>query len=139
MMPWATFTIVSAQAPSAVILVRAERFRPNHATAADNAFQTDAPAGQSDEETATKALAEMDAVARALRSAGVRVHVFSDEDHLAQAHRDRQALIDVHAGLGLLGTAAARLGERQLDDGFEIGPVLTGGCRDLGHGECTAD
>ena len=59
MMPWATFTIVSAQAPSAVILVRAERFRPNHATAADNAFQTDAPAGQSDEETATKALAEM--------------------------------------------------------------------------------
>ena len=71
-----TFTIVSAQAPSAVVLVRAERFKPNHATAADNAFQADAPAGQSDEETATKALAEMDAVARALRDAGGYVGIY---------------------------------------------------------------
>ena len=37
---------VSAQAPSAVILVRATSFVPNPATAADNAFQADAPAGQ---------------------------------------------------------------------------------------------
>lgn len=72
---------MSAQAPSAVILVRAERFKPNPATAADNAFQTDVPAGQSDQATAVNALAEMDAVADALRAAGVRVHTFSDEDH----------------------------------------------------------
>ena len=54
---------MSAQAPSAVILIRAERFTPNPATAADNAFQADAPAGQTDDATAAKALAEMDALA----------------------------------------------------------------------------
>ncbi len=41
--------LVSAQAPSTVILIRAERFIPNPATAADNAFQRDVPAGQSDD------------------------------------------------------------------------------------------
>src|SRR6478672_10623144 len=56
---------VSAQAPSAVILIRAEKFVPNPATAADNAFQGDAPAGQSDDITSAHALAEMDAVADA--------------------------------------------------------------------------
>ena len=72
---------MSVQAPSAVILIRAERFTPNPATAADNAFQGDAPAGQSDDDTSARALAEMDALAEALRSAGVRVHVFADADH----------------------------------------------------------
>ena len=72
---------MSAQAPSAVILIRAERFTPNPATAADNAFQADAPAGQSEIDTAANALAEMDALAAALRDAGVRVHVFDDTDH----------------------------------------------------------
>lgn len=72
---------VSAQAPSAVILIRAERFLPNPATAADNAFQRDVPAGQSDEAISARALAEIDSVAQALRDAGVRVHVFEDEDH----------------------------------------------------------
>jgi hypothetical protein len=72
---------VSAQAPSTVILIRAERFIPNPATAADNAFQRDLPAGQSDDATSTNALAEMDAVAQALRDAGVTVHVFEDERH----------------------------------------------------------
>lgn len=72
---------VSAQAPSAVILIRAEKFVPNPATAADNAFQHDAPQGQTVEATAAAALAEMDAVAAALRTAGVTVHVFADEDH----------------------------------------------------------
>ncbi|WP_435746180.1 citrulline utilization hydrolase CtlX [Nocardioides sp. SYSU DS0663] len=72
---------MSAQAPTAVILVRAERFVPNPATAADNAFQRDVPAGQSEEATSVKALAEMDALAQALRDAGVRVHVFEDADH----------------------------------------------------------
>ena len=63
----ARFLPVSAQAPSAVILVRAERFVPNPATAADNAFQADVPTGQSEAQTAAAALAEMDAVAEALR------------------------------------------------------------------------
>ncbi len=72
---------VSAQAPSAVVLVRAEKFLPNPATAADNAFQTEVPEGRTDEEVSAAALAEMDAVAEALRSVGVRVHVFADPDH----------------------------------------------------------
>jgi len=89
---------VSAQAPSAVILIRAERFKPNPATAADNAFQGDAPAGQSDDETADKALAEMDAVAAALRAAGVRVHVFSDEDHTRPDSVFPNNWLSTHAG-----------------------------------------
>lgn len=72
---------MSAQAPSSVILIRAENFVPNPATATDNAFQHDVPVGQSVEVTSAAALAEMDAVAQALRDAGVRVHVFSDADH----------------------------------------------------------
>ena len=44
-------------------MIRAERFTPNPATAADNAFQADAPAGQSDDATSAMALAEMDALA----------------------------------------------------------------------------
>jgi hypothetical protein len=89
---------VSAQAPSAVVLVRAERFLPNPATAADNAFQSDLPAGQSDEETAVKALAEMDALADALRGAGVRVHVFSDEDHTRPDSVFPNNWLSTHAG-----------------------------------------
>ena len=57
---------MSAQAPSAVILVRAERFLPNPATAADNAFQRDVPAGESDEAISARAMAEMDALSAAL-------------------------------------------------------------------------
>ncbi|HEX5918038.1 MAG TPA: arginine deiminase-related protein, partial [Nocardioides sp.] len=72
---------MSAQAPSAVILVRATSFVPNPATAADNAFQADAPAGQTEEATSARAMAEMDALAEALRAVGVRVHVFDDDDH----------------------------------------------------------
>jgi nicotinamidase-related amidase len=67
---------VSAQAPSAVILIRAERFVPNPATAADNAFQAEVPPGQPDDVTAAMALAEMDGLAQALRDAGVR-HVYA--------------------------------------------------------------
>lgn len=89
---------MSAQAPTAVILIRAERFKPNHATAADNAFQTDVPQGQSDDETARKALAEMDAVADALRAAGVRVHVFSDEDHTRPDSVFPNNWLSTHAG-----------------------------------------
>ena len=48
-----------------MILVRAQRFTPNPATAADNAFQADVPSGQSDDDTSARALAEMDALAAA--------------------------------------------------------------------------
>ena len=89
---------MSAQAPSAVILIRAERFVPNQATAADNAFQAAAPAGQSDDLTSERALAEMDAVAEALREAGVRVHVFGDEDHTRPDSVFPNNWLSTHAG-----------------------------------------
>ncbi|HNM96332.1 MAG TPA: arginine deiminase-related protein [Marmoricola sp.] len=89
---------MSAQAPSAVILVRAERFTPNPFTAADNAFQADAPEGQSEDATSAKALAEMDAVAQALRDAGVRVHVFDDEDHTRPDSVFPNNWLSTHAG-----------------------------------------
>lgn len=89
---------MSAQAPSAVILVRAQRFVPNPATAADNAFQAETPAGQSEEATAAKALAEMDALAEALRGAGVRVHVFDDQDHTRPDSVFPNNWLSTHAG-----------------------------------------
>jgi hypothetical protein len=89
---------VSAQAPSAVILVRAGNFVPNPATAADNAFQRDVPTGQSDDTTSTKALAEMDALAQALRDAGVRVHVFEDDDHTRPDSVFPNNWLSTHAG-----------------------------------------
>lgn len=89
---------VSAQAPSAVILVRAEKFLPNPATAADNAFQRDVPAGQSDDVVSTTALAEMDALADALRAVGVRVHVFADEDHTRPDSVFPNNWLSTHAG-----------------------------------------
>ncbi len=70
---------MSNAAPSAVILVRSRRFRVNPATAADNAFQADPPAVDP-AELAARATGEMDAVADALRAAGVTVHVFDDDD-----------------------------------------------------------
>ena len=89
---------VSAQAPSTVILIRAERFIPNPATAADNAFQRQLPEGQSDEATSQQALAEMDAVAQALRDAGVTVHVFKDEDHTRPDSVFPNNWLSTHAG-----------------------------------------
>ena len=89
---------MSAQAPSTVILVRAERFIPNPATAADNAFQRDVPAGQSDDATSIRAVAEMDAVAAALRAAGVTVHVFEDEDHTRPDSVFPNNWLSTHAG-----------------------------------------
>src|SRR3954464_4220087 len=89
---------VSAQAPSAVILVRALKFLPNPATAADNAFQRDVPRGQSDDMTSSRALAEMDALAQALRDAGVRVHVFQDEDHTRPDSVFPNNWLSTHAG-----------------------------------------
>jgi hypothetical protein len=89
---------VSAQAPSAVILIRAERFMPNPATAADNAFQRDVPAGQGIDAVSAQALAEMDALADALRDAGVRVHVFADEDHTRPDSVFPNNWLSTHAG-----------------------------------------
>ena len=89
---------VSAQAPSAVILIRAERFLPNPATAADNAFQRDVPSGQSDDSVSTTALAEMDALADALRAVGVTVHVFEDEDHTRPDSVFPNNWLSTHAG-----------------------------------------
>lgn len=89
---------MSAQAPSAVILVRAHSFLPNPATAADNAFQRDAPVGEPDEAISASALAEMDAVAKALRDAGVKVHVFEDEDHTRPDSVFPNNWLSTHAG-----------------------------------------
>ncbi len=89
---------MSAQAPSAVILIRATSFVPNPATAADNAFQADAPAGQTEEATSAGALAEMDALAEALRAVGVRVHVFDDDDHTRPDSVFPNNWLSTHAG-----------------------------------------
>lgn len=89
---------VSAQAPSTVVLVRAQRFTPNPATAADNAFQREVPPGQSDEAISARAVAEMDALAQALRDVGVRVHVFEDEDHTRPDSVFPNNWLSTHAG-----------------------------------------
>lgn len=89
---------MSDQAPSSVILIRAERFTPNPATAADNAFQAEAPSGQSDAATSAKALAEMDGLAQALRGVGVRVHVFADQDHTRPDSVFPNNWLSTHAG-----------------------------------------
>lgn len=71
---------------------------PNPATAADNAFQRDVPTGQDVQAVSTTALAEMDALANALRGAGVRVHVFSDEDHTRPDSVFPNNWLSTHAG-----------------------------------------
>ncbi|QFT93204.1 hypothetical protein FIU86_10145 [Roseovarius sp. THAF9] len=68
---------MSVQAPSSVVMIRPNRFRPNPETAADNRFQSlpdlDADA------VATGAASEFDTAVADLRAAGVTVHVFQDE------------------------------------------------------------
>lgn len=109
---------MSAQAPSAVVLVRATRFLPNPATAADNAFQADAPTGESPEAISQRALAEMDAVAEALRAVGVRVHAFDDHDHTRPDSVFPNNWFSTHAG-GQVGVfpmyASNRRHERRAD------------------------
>jgi hypothetical protein len=101
-----------------VILVRATKFLPNPSTAADNAFQAEAPVGESHEVLAARALAEMDAVAAALRAVGVRVHVFDDEDHTRPDSVFPNNWISTHAG-GMVGVfpmyASNRRHERRAD------------------------
>ena len=71
---------MSVQSPSSVILIRALNFTPNPSTAADNAFQSEVTDGKRQAEVSQQALAEMDALAEALREAGVTVHVFEDDE-----------------------------------------------------------
>lgn len=71
----------SAQAPSAVVLVRPNRFAPNPATALDNAFQG-LDLTRSGVMLAADAFAEAGAVAATLREHGVTVHLFEDDDGL---------------------------------------------------------
>lgn len=81
-----------------MILIRATSFVPNKETAADNAFQADPPPGQTDAATSAKAVAEMDALADALRAAGVRVHVFDDDDHTRPDSVFPNNWLSTHAG-----------------------------------------
>lgn len=61
-----------------MVMVRPHHFHPNPETAADNAYQgcSGAPAS----ELARRAHAEVTEAAAQLRQAGVRVHLFDDED-----------------------------------------------------------
>jgi len=65
-----------AQAPSAVVMVRPHHFTPNPQTLADNAFQS----GVRSSATAGEAFAEITVLAETLRSHGVGVHLFEDEE-----------------------------------------------------------
>ena len=70
---------MTAQAPSAVILIRPHQFAPNPETAADNAFQS-VDAGRDASAIAKAAYDETTAVAVALELAGVTVHLFEDDE-----------------------------------------------------------
>ncbi|RZJ61814.1 MAG: amidinotransferase [Acidovorax sp.] len=67
----------SAQAPSAVVMVRPHRFHPNPDTAHDNAFQSVTTTAAPDD-IARQAYAEVTQAAAKLEAAGVRVHLFDD-------------------------------------------------------------
>jgi hypothetical protein len=74
-------SLLSIQAPAAVVMIRPHGFLPNPETAADNAFQRTAAgtAGASEGAAlAASARDEVSAAAQALAGAGVRVHVFDD-------------------------------------------------------------
>ncbi|MGE5330913.1 MAG: citrulline utilization hydrolase CtlX [Nitrospirota bacterium] len=68
----------SLQAPTAVVMVRPQRFHPNPETAADNAFQARTRHPPPDA-TARSAHAEVSAAAARLEAAGVCVHLFDDD------------------------------------------------------------
>ncbi|WP_211624038.1 citrulline utilization hydrolase CtlX [Paraburkholderia domus] len=73
-------SLLSMQAPAAVVMIRPHRFHPNPETAADNAFQRAGHALDLTEAAALAAAArdEVSAAAASLEAAGVRVHVFDD-------------------------------------------------------------
>ncbi|MGV2290030.1 arginine deiminase-related protein [Trinickia sp. YCB016] len=69
-------SLLSIQAPAAVVMIRPHGFLPNPETAADNAFQRTAVAAGAS--VAAAARDEVNEAAQALSEAGVRVHVFDD-------------------------------------------------------------
>ena len=69
---------MSIQAPSAVVLVRPQHFRPNPQTANDNVFQATGATAESSR-IAAAAYEEVTVAAAALHAAGIRVHLFDDE------------------------------------------------------------
>lgn len=73
-------SLLSIQAPSAVVMIRPHRFHPNPETAADNAFQCAAPANGTlaADAIAEAARDEVTGAAQRLRDAGVQVHIFDD-------------------------------------------------------------
>jgi hypothetical protein len=70
--------IRSAQAPSAVVMIRPHYFRTNSETLADNAFQQDT-SGLSPAGLEKSAYEEFSRAAEKLESAGITVHIFEDE------------------------------------------------------------
>ncbi len=68
---------MTAQAPSAVVMVRPLHFDVNPVTAADNVFQSAVANGSAERSAA--AYRETTALAEALEAAGIRVHIFDDE------------------------------------------------------------
>lgn len=71
---------MTPQGPAAVVMVRPHHFTTNAATAADNIFQRATTPGERDAaHIAASAYAEVSGVVNALRTAGVRVHLYEDE------------------------------------------------------------
>jgi len=68
----------SLQAPSTVVMIRPHHFAINQQTGADNVFQSD-PDDRSATEISTAAFAESTALADALATHGVTVHLFEDD------------------------------------------------------------
>ena len=64
-------TPLSIQAPSAVVMVRPQRFTPNPETAADNRFQSDS--GHAGDETAARAAASLTDVQRGVIERSARL------------------------------------------------------------------
>ena len=67
----------SIQAPSAVVMVRPHRFRPNAETASDNVFQR-CEAVEAACDVSHAARAEVDNAVEQLSAAGIQVHLFED-------------------------------------------------------------
>lgn len=85
------------QAPASVIMVRPHHFTSNPETAADNAFQSTAPADRAPE-TAAAAYREVTTMAERLRAAGVTVHLFEDDGRDTPDSVFPNNWISTHAG-----------------------------------------
>ena len=68
----------SAQAPTAVIMIRPHHFSPNEQTAKDNSFQNTAD-GMDHNAVARLAYGEATNAAKKLEDQGIKVHIFEDE------------------------------------------------------------